>query len=162
MSERQSIIRRVIMCGGDGTGLWPVSRQLFPKQLLPVTGEQSLLEQTAERLGGELFAPALVVSGEEQRFFIKRQLERAGARVETILLEPTARNPSAAATLAAAWLRSSGRDELLLIMPSDHVIADRDAFLSAVKVGARHAEEGAIVTFGAEPSEPNTQYGYIE
>src|SRR4051812_29444054 len=123
------IVRPVILCGGAGTRLWPASRQLFPKQLLPLTGEQSLLQQTAKRLSEPLFGPAVVVSGEDQRFFIKRQLEAAGAPVEAILLEPVARNTSAATALAAAWLRAGGRDELMLIMPSDHVIADSEAFL---------------------------------
>lgn len=162
MSGKQAGIRPVILCGGAGTRLWPVSRQLFPKQLLPVTGEQSLLQQTAKRLEGKLFSPAIVVSGEEQRFFIKQQLQRAGVQIEAILLEPTARNTSAAATLAASWLQAKGRDELLLIMPSDHVIADLEAFVSSIEIGALHAEQGGIVTFGAEPTEPNTQYGYIE
>jgi mannose-1-phosphate guanylyltransferase/mannose-6-phosphate isomerase len=152
----------VILCGGSGTRLWPVSRQTFPKQLLPVTGDHSLLQQTAARISGDAFAPAIIVSGEDQRFFIKRQLEAAGASVEAILLEPSGRNTSAAAALAAAWVRASGRDELLLLMPSDHVIGDRDAFMKAVEIGAVHAEKGMIVTFGATPSEPNTQYGYIE
>src|SRR5205085_12087199 len=125
-------------------------------------GDQSLLQQTAKRLQPDLFEPALVVSGEEQRFFIKRQLEAAGAPVEAILLEPVARNTSAAAALAAAWLQHSDHDELMLVMPSDHVIADADAFMAAVRTGIPHAEKGAIVTFGAKPTEPNTQFGYIE
>jgi mannose-1-phosphate guanylyltransferase/mannose-6-phosphate isomerase len=152
----------VILCGGAGTRLWPVSRQLFPKQLLPLIGDQSLLQHTAARLPAGLFEPAVVVSGEEQRFFIKRQLEATGAPVEAILLEPVARNTSAAAALAAAWLEQSGRDELMLMMPSDHMIADADAFMAAVRTGIPHAEKGAIVTFGARPTEPNTQFGYIE
>ena len=125
-------------------------------------GEQSLLQQTAKRLPSDLFKPALIVSGEDQRFFIKRQLEAVGAPVEAILLEPAARNTSAAAALAAAWLQSRGTNELMLIMPADHVIADADAFVAAVRIGIPHAEEGAIVTFGAKPTEPNTQFGYIE
>ena len=161
-SGGQPIIRPVILCGGAGTRLWPVSRRTFPKQLLPVIGEQSLLQQTAARLTGEQFAPAIIVSGEDQRFFIKRQLQLAGAPIEAILLEPEARNTSAAAALAAAWLRSTGRDELLLLMPSDHVIGDRREFLNAVNTGVSHAERGAIVTFGAKPIGANTQYGYIE
>jgi mannose-1-phosphate guanylyltransferase/mannose-6-phosphate isomerase len=152
----------VILCGGAGTRLWPVSRQLFPKQLLPLMGNQSLLQQTARRLSDSLFEPAVIVSGEDQRFFIKRQLEAASASGEAILLEPVARNTSAAATLAAAWLDARGGDELMLIMPSDHVIGDTGAFLAAVRTGISHAEAGSIVTFGAQPTEPNTQYGYIE
>lgn len=155
-------IRPVILCGGAGTRLWPVSRQQFPKQLLPLTGEQTLLQQTAARLSGELFSPAIVVSGEEQRLFIKRQLHETGAAVDAILLEPTGRNTAAAATLAASWIQAAGRDELLLLMPSDHVIGNREAFRAAVRTGIDHAEGGAIVTFGAEPNGPNTQYGYIE
>src|SRR6476469_8147817 len=145
------IIRPVILCGGAGTRLWPVSRQTFPKHLLPVAGDQSLLQQTADRLSGERFAAAIVVSGEDQRFFIKRQLESLGAPIEAILLEPSGRNTAAAAALAASWTHAAGRDDLLLLMPSDHVIGDREAFLNAIDVGAPHAENGAIVTFGAEP-----------
>ena len=125
-------------------------------------GDQSLLQQTARRLPPESLKPALIVSGEDQRFFIKRQLEAAGAPLEAILLEPIARNTSAAAALAAAWLHAKGGDELMLLMPSDHVIADAGAFMAAVKTGVAHAEKGAIVTFGAKPTEPNTQFGYIE
>ena len=156
------MIRPVILCGGAGTRLWPLSRQLFPKQLLPLVSSQSLLQETALRLRGDEFGPAIIVSGEDQRFFIKRQLEDAGTQVEAILLEPAARNTSAAAALAAAWLTSSGRDELMLIVPSDHVILDRGAFMAAIHAGIPHAEAGSIVTFGAKPTEPNTQYGYIE
>ena len=156
------MIRPVILCGGAGTRLWPVSREQFPKQLLPLTGEQSLLQQTAKRLTGGDFLPAIIVSAEEQRFFIKRQLQDAGASVEAIMLEPVARNTSAAIALAAAWLQSKGLDELMLVMPSDHLIGNRRAFLDAVAIGAGHAEQGSIVTFGVKPGEPNTQYGYIE
>ena len=152
----------MILCGGAGTRLWPVSRQQFPKHLLPVVGNKSLLQETAARLTGGQFAPAIVVSSEEQRFFIKRQLEDSSALLEAILLEPVGRNTSAAAGLAAAWLHSIGRDELMLLMPSDHVIANRQAFLDAIAAAIPHAEEGAIATFGATPTEPNTQFGYIE
>ena len=152
----------MILCGGAGTRLWPVSRQSYPKQLLSITGNESLLQQTARRVGGAAFDPSIVVSGEDQRLFIKQQLEEAGAPVEAILLEPAGRNTAAAAALAASWVQGQGRDELLLLMPSDHVIGDRDAFLRAVEIGSVHAEKGAIVTFGAKPTEASTQYGYIE
>ncbi|MEA3067070.1 MAG: mannose-phosphate guanylyltransferase / mannose-6-phosphate isomerase [Sphingomonadales bacterium] len=125
-------------------------------------GDESLLQQTAKRLSGKQFSPAIVVSGEEQRFFIKRQLQLVDASLEAILLEPAGRNTAAAAALAAGWLRPGEHDEILLLMPSDHVIGDRQAFIKAVETGIPHAEQGAIVTFGARPTEPNTQYGYIE
>ena len=94
--------------------------------------------------------------------FIKHQLELVEAAVEAILLEPAGRNTAAAAALAAAWVRRDAGDEILLLMPSDHVIGDREAFLKAIEVGLPHAEQGGIVTFGAQPTAPNTQYGYIE
>ena len=156
------MIQPVILCGGAGTRLWPVSRELYPKQLLRLMGEKTLLQQTATRLTGERFAPTIVVSGEDQRLFIRQQLEEVGASVEAILLEPEGRNTAAAASLAAAWLMQEGRDELMLLIPSDHVVGDQDAFLAAVEKGIPHAERGAIVTFGVQPTEPNTQYGYIE
>jgi mannose-1-phosphate guanylyltransferase/mannose-6-phosphate isomerase len=149
------------LSGGAGTRLWPLSRQSFPKQLLPVTGGQSLLQETALRVSGEGFAPAVVVGSEDQRFFIKRQLEAIGAPIEAILLEPVAKNTSAAAALAASWLSSAGADELMLLMPSDHVIGNRSAFLKALGAAVEQAENGAIVTFGATPDDANTQYGYI-
>jgi mannose-1-phosphate guanylyltransferase/mannose-6-phosphate isomerase len=121
-----------------------------------------MLQQTARRLSGQQYGPAIIVSGEEQRFFIKRQMAAAGADVGVILLEPEGRNTSAAAGLAAEWLCSTGGDDLLLIMPSDHVIGNEDAFHAAVQKGIPHAEAGAIVTFGVKVTEPNTQYGYIE
>ena len=104
----------------------------------------------------------LVVSGEDQRFFIERQLQALDVPIEAILLEPSGRNTAAAAAIAASWLESTGRDELILLVPSDHIIGNRQAFLDAIAIGVPHAEQGAIVTFGARPTEPNTQYGYIE
>lgn len=156
------MIRPVILCGGAGTRLWPVSREQYPKQFLPLMGHQSLLQQTAERLSGDHFAPTLIVSGEDQRLLIERQLRDAGVELDAILLEPMGRNTAPAAALAAAWIEAGGHDDLILLMPSDHVIGDPAAFVRAIEVGARHAQEGAIVTFGAQPTEPNTQYGYIE
>lgn len=156
------VVRPVILCGGAGTRLWPVSRQQFPKQLLRLTGNQSLLQQTATRVAGRQFAPAIVVTGEDQRFFIRRELQESAIELDAILLEPAPRNTAAAASLAASWLRMTGRDDLLLLMPSDHSIGDQAAFLNAISTGASHAEKGSVVTFGAQPTEANTQYGYIE
>ena len=155
-------IRPVILSGGAGTRLWPVSRETFPKQLLPITADLSMLQQTAMRLSGAAFRPALVVGSEDQRFFIKRQLDQCGAAVDAILLEPARRNTAAAAARAAEWVSARGEDEILLLMPSDHVISDDEAFRAAIQKGISHAENGAIVLFGAAPARANTQYGYIE
>ncbi len=155
-------IRPVILSGGAGTRLWPVSRETFPKQLLPITADYSMLQQTALRLSAPGFHPALIVGSEDQRFFIKRQLDQCGVEMDAILLEPTGRNTAAAAALAAEWTGREGDDELLLLMPSDHLIGDNAAFREAIQRGISQAEAGAIVLFGAEPVGPNTQYGYIE
>ena len=125
-------------------------------------GDQSLLQQTAKRLSGEQFASAILVSGQVQRSLIMTQLEHAGAPIEAVILEPVGRNTAPAAALAAAWLGKRAEHEILLLMPSDHIIGDRKAFLKAIEIGLPHAQNGAIVTFGAKPTEPNIQYGYIE
>lgn len=150
------------MSGGAGTRLWPLSRQTFPKQLLPIAAEESMLRATAARVLGAPFSLPIVVAGEEHRFFVKRQLEDAGLRVEAILLEPFGRNTAAAAALAAHWALARGEDEILLLMPSDHVVEDVSAFQAAVGKGTSAAEDDAIVAFGIRPDAPITQYGYIE
>jgi mannose-1-phosphate guanylyltransferase/mannose-6-phosphate isomerase len=151
------------MSGGAGTRLWPLSRQTFPKQLLPVVAEdESMLQATAARVLGTPFDRPIVVAGEEHRFFVKRQLEEAGLEVDAILLEPFGRNTAAAAALAAQWSMAEGKDEILLLMPSDHVVEDVGAFHEAVRKGIAAAESGDLVTFGVLPDSPNTQYGYIE
>lgn len=121
-----------------------------------------MLQQTIERVSGERFAPAIIVSGEELHRLLKEQLSASNVPIEAMILEPVGRNTAAAAGLAAAWLDWTSRDELLLLMPADHDIADRQSFINAVEAGVPEAEKGAIVTFGAQPTEPNTQYGYIE
>jgi mannose-1-phosphate guanylyltransferase/mannose-6-phosphate isomerase len=121
-----------------------------------------MLQETAERVAGPDFLPPVVIGGEEHRFFLKRQLEEAGQKVEAILLEPASRNTAPAAALAALWSLAHFGDELLLLLPSDHVIDDREAFYDALRVGIPAAEAGNIVTFGSRPAEANTQYGYIQ
>jgi mannose-1-phosphate guanylyltransferase/mannose-6-phosphate isomerase len=150
------------LSGGSGTRLWPISRQSYPKQLLSVVDDNSLLQLTARRVSGEPFAKPIVVAGEAHRFFISRQLEEAGVSPEAVLLEPAGRNTAAASALAAAWIRAQGRDEMMLVVPSDHMIGNNEAFLSAIERSVPFAEEGGIVTFGVKPTGPNTQYGYIE
>ena len=157
-----SSIRPVILSGGSGTRLWPLSRESFPKQLLPISTKRTMLQETASRVVGPLFKPAVVIGGEDHRFFIKRQLEQARIEVDTILLEPSGRNTAAAAVLAALWSLGQGNDDLLLLLPSDHVIEDPQAFAAAIQAGVPAADQGGIVTFGVRPDGPNTQYGYIE
>lgn len=154
-------VRPVIMCGGAGTRLWPFSRQELPKQLLPIVSDRSLLQETALRVSSDNFAAPIIVAGEEHRDLVEEQLREVGIEPQATLLEPEPRNTAAVAALACEWALSNG-DDLLLLMPSDHVIMDKASFVDAVLRAVPHALDGAIVTFGIRPSEPNTQYGYIE
>ncbi len=152
----------MILSGGAGTRLWPMSRQDLPKQLLPIVSSRPMLVETVQRVSGPDFEEPIIVSAEDHRLLVKDQLGQMGAAVEAILLEPVGRNTSAAAALAAEWLRSTGRDELLMLMPADHAIGDEEALRVAIRAAAPHAEAGAIVTFGIVPTGPNVEYGYIE
>lgn len=121
-----------------------------------------MLQATARRVLGADFSRPIIVAGEEHRFFVKRQLENAGLDVDAILLEPFGRNTAAAAALSACWIMAEGPDEILLLMPSDHVVEDVASFHEAIQRGIPAAERGDLVTFGVRPDSPNTQYGYIE
>jgi len=158
-------IQPVVLSGGSGTRLWPLSREKYPKQLLPLVDDDSLLQATIRRVDGlsgvDLSNP-LVVCNEEYRFVIAEQLRLMGKEGD-ILLEPFGRNTAPALTLAAlAIVEESGGDPILLVMPSDHVIADTAAFCDAVIQGGELAESGAVVTFGITPDCPETGYGYIQ
>lgn len=159
----QSLIP-VILSGGSGTRLWPLSREKHPKQLLSLISEDTLLQATVRRMDGlanvELLAP-LVVCNEEYRFVIAEQL-RLMDRKGSILLEPTGRNTAPALTLAALAAIQDGNDPVLLVMPSDHVIVDIDSFQAVVLKGMHQAIDGVIVTFGITPDAPETGYGYIQ
>lgn len=156
------IVRPVILSGGAGTRLWPVSRLAFPKQLLPIAADQSMLQVTALRAAGPGFAAPVVVGDEEHRFFIKDQLERSNLAPAAIILEPEPRNTAPAIGLAASWVSENCGDDLLLILPSDHVIRNEDAFRLAVEQAIPAAMTGGIVTFGIVPDSANIAYGYIE
>lgn len=155
-------IQTVILSGGSGTRLWPLSREQFPKQLLPLTGQLSLLQATAQRLDGFKAAPLerrmIVVCNEEYRFQTAEQMRQIGRTTHTIILEPAGRNTAPALTLAAL---AAEADPVLLVMPADHVVGDTAAFQEAIAFGAGHALNGAIVTFGILPDRPETGYGYI-
>ncbi len=149
----------VILCGGSGTRLWPLSRKALPKQFVPLVGDKSLLQLTLERAAALNPAQpkAVCVASEDHRFFVQEAMDRAGV-AGAIVLEPVARNTAAAMALAA--LRAEPA-ELLLFCPADHHIPDAQAFAAMVRAGEPAAQAGAIVTFGVMPSFPSTAYGYI-
>jgi mannose-1-phosphate guanylyltransferase/mannose-6-phosphate isomerase len=160
------VIQSVILSGGSGTRLWPASRAMYPKQLLPLTGERTMLQETVLRLADKenLSRNTLVVCNDAHRFLVAEQLRAVGAPV-AIILEPEGRNTAPAAALAAlVALRQNSRDEapLLLVMPADHVIGDSRAFLSTIAAGEASAAAGMLVLFGVVPTRPHTGYGYIE
>ncbi|MBI4997529.1 MAG: mannose-1-phosphate guanylyltransferase/mannose-6-phosphate isomerase [Rhodocyclales bacterium] len=152
----------VILSGGSGTRLWPLSREQYPKQLLPLVGADSLLQATVRRLDGLTeVADPLLVCNEEHRFVVAEQVRLLG-RKGSVLLEPVGRNTAPALTLAALWALDRGSDPVLVVMPADHVILDGDAFRTAVGRAATLAEAGQAVTFGITPDCPETGYGYIQ
>ncbi len=153
----------VVLSGGSGTRLWPLSRKLMPKQFLPLTGEGSLLQDTLRRLEGVVGASSpVVVCNEEHRFTVAEQLRQMGMAHQGILLEPVARNTAPAITAAALHaLRVYGEDPILLVLPADHVIRDVPALHGAIATARRQAETGKLVTFGVVPTEAHTGYGYI-
>ncbi|WP_277188512.1 mannose-1-phosphate guanylyltransferase/mannose-6-phosphate isomerase [Caballeronia sp. BR00000012568055] len=159
-------IQPVILAGGSGTRLWPMSREHFPKQLIGLVGDQSLLQATAHRLDGltaenPCIADAIIVCNEEHRFKTAEQLRAHGRRAR-LVLEPVPRNTAPALTVAAMRALSSGEDSVLVVMPADHVVADQEAFHRAIAAGARSAEQGAIVTLSVVPTHAETGYGYIK
>ncbi|MDZ4184121.1 MAG: mannose-1-phosphate guanylyltransferase/mannose-6-phosphate isomerase [Desulfuromonadales bacterium] len=152
----------VILSGGSGSRLWPLSRELYPKQFLPLAGTSTMLQQTLQRLDGlaELTAP-LIVCNEEHRFLVAEQLRQIEVTPAAILLEPLGRNTAPAIAVAALQVMAAGDDPLLLVLPSDHVILDRDALQQAILIAALGASAGQLVTFGIVPTAPETGYGYI-
>jgi mannose-1-phosphate guanylyltransferase/mannose-6-phosphate isomerase len=156
------MIHPVILSGGSGTRLWPMSRTLYPKQLLSLLGHDSLLQQTVRRVADRQgFASPLVVANEEHRFIVAEQLREIAAVPRALLLEPVGRNTAPAACIAALALTEAEPDPLMLVMPSDHTIGDLAAFADAVERAATAAQAGALVSFGIAPQRAETGYGYI-
>lgn len=158
------MILPVVLCGGSGSRLWPVSRELYPKQLLPVTGETlSLLQMTIERLEGIADAVApVILCNENHRFTVAAQIQALNIQPGAIILEPEGRNTAPAIAVGALEAMRNGADPVLLVLPADHIVKDVPAFAAAVEDGCRLAESGEMVTFGIEPSKPEVGYGYIK
>ncbi len=158
-------LQPVLLSGGSGTRLWPLSREAYPKQFLPLAGEETMLQATWSRVAPLAQARPIVVAGEDHRFLVAEQLRQAGAPMPAIVLEPAGRNTApaiAAAALQALQEAGGGGDPLLLVLPSDHVVRDVEAFRRAVLAATPAAEAGALVTFGIVPTAPETGFGYIQ
>ncbi|MEL6586909.1 MAG: mannose-1-phosphate guanylyltransferase/mannose-6-phosphate isomerase, partial [Pseudomonadota bacterium] len=152
----------ILLCGGSGTRLWPLSRKSFPKQFTDIVGDQSLFEASAKRFTGNGFADPVVITGNDFRFIVTEQLESAGITSAGILIEPEGRNTAPAAAAAALFAAQQDPDSLILLVPSDHAVADPGAFCAAVETGRVAAEAGQIVTFGIAPTRAETGYGWLE
>jgi len=160
--RKRATLHPVILSGGSGTRLWPLSRSQYPKQLLPLLSERSLLQEAVLRVQEpQRFAPPLVIANDEHRFVIAEQLRAVGVRPRALVLEPQGRNTAPAICVAALILSAEDPEALLLVLPSDHAIQHRAAFLAGVERAAAAARSGALVTFGVTPDRPETGYGYI-
>lgn len=162
MSHSRPCIHPVILCGGSGTRLWPVSRQSFPKQFSKLIGEESLLQSTARRLSGDLFADPVIVTSADFRFIVRDQLAAVGITPAAILIEPDPRNTAPAVLAASLWIERNAPGATMLVAPSDHLMPDPASFHAAVSAALARVEEGAILTFGIAPDRPETGYGYLE
>lgn len=161
--DTSTVIIPVVLCGGSGTRLWPLSRESYPKQFLRLLGNHSLLQDTLLRAGAIPGAVApILVSNHVHRFMVAEQAREVGCEDAAFILEPHARNTAPAAAAATLHAMEGGRDPLILLLPADHVIRDIGAFVRAVSDGVPAAQAGAIVTFGIVPAEPATGYGYIK
>lgn len=156
------MITPVLLCGGSGTRLWPLSRKSYPKQFVPLVGDETLFQASARRLSGPDFAPPLVLTNAEFRFIVTEQMAEIGMDPGAILIEPEGRNTAPAVLAAALWLEKTDPDGMMLVAPSDHVVPDAAAFREAVRAGTQAAQAGRLVTFGIAPTHAETGYGYLE
>ena len=156
------MITPVLLSGGSGTRLWPLSRKSYPKQFVPLVGDETLFQASARRLSGAEFAAPLVLTNADFRFIVTEQLAGVGIDPGAVLIEPEGRNTAPAVLAAALWLEQADPDGLMLVAPSDHVVPDAAAFRAAVEIGRAAAEVGKLVTFGITPTHPETGYGYLE
>ncbi len=158
------MITPVLLAGGSGTRLWPLSRKSYPKQFVSVFGEGTPFQASALRMSGPAYAPPLVLTNADFRFIVGEQLTAIGVEPGAILIEPEGRNTGPAVLAAALWLDRTGGDEnaLMLVAPSDHLVPDPEAFRAAIQIGVPAAEAGKLVTFGIAPDHAETGYGYLE
>lgn len=152
----------LLLCGGSGTRLWPLSRKSFPKQFAKITGDISLFQQAAKRLSGAGFKAPVIITGNDFRFIVTEQLAGCEMAPSAILIEPEGRNTAPAVLAAALSLAQDDPQALILVAPSDHVIPNDDAFRACVQAAAPRARAGDLVTFGITPTRPETGYGYLE
>lgn len=150
------LITPILLCGGSGTRLWPLSRRSYPKQFSALLGEESLFQASVRRLQGEGFASPLIVTGDEFRFIVAQQMAAVGVTPAAIMLEPAPRNTAPACLAALLHLAADDPEALVLIAPSDHVVADVAGFHAAIARAAKAAALGGIVTFGIRPDRPET------
>ena len=155
-------ISPLILSGGSGSRLWPLSRTQLPKQLLPLLGSETLLQQTVNRLRGlPAMGPMLLVCNQEHRFLIAEQMRATAGEIDAIFLEPVGRNTAPAVAVAALHLQAAGFDGVMLVLPADHAVADTAAFHAAVATAVDAADAGWLATFGVAPAGPETGFGYI-
>ena len=162
MSQHRLPLVPVILCGGSGTRLWPLSRANLPKQFLRLRGESSLLQQTLRRSAALSDAPPLLLAQEMTRFIVDDQAKEIGIDHAQIMLEPVQRGTAPAILCAALQMRSQYKEALILVLPSDHVLEDCDAFIEAVTIARDAASEGYLMGFGIVPDAPETGYGYLQ
>ena len=160
--KEYKMIYPVLLTGGTGTRLWPVSRKSYPKQFQSFDGGATLFQETALRLSGENFAAPTVLTGEDFRFIVGEQLQTANIEASKIIVEPVGKNTAPAVLTASLVVEKQNPTGLVLIAPADHKIADADAFKNAIEAGVEAAAQGDIVTFGIRPTRPETGYGYLE
>lgn len=157
-------IQPVIMSGGSGTRLWPLSRRARPKQFLNLASERTLFQDTVLRLcdGDKTFAPPLIIAGKDHATLVSEQLKEIGVSPADIILEPCPRNTAAVAAVAAVWTKHHNPEALIFLSPADHHVAHIEGFQQAIIKGGGAAEQGFIVTFGIKPTHPHTGYGYVQ
>lgn len=156
------MITPIILCGGSGTRLWPLSRKSYPKQFVPLVGEKTLFQGSVLRMKGSGYAAPVVITNSDFRFIVTEQLQEVGIEPGVVLIEPEGRNTAPAVLVAALYAARKDPEAVLLVAPSDHVVPDVEAFRAAVAKGMKAVEEGQLVTFGIRPTHAETAYGYLQ